>query len=112
MECCRDGSPSGRFSHLHRETLERCQSDHWVLGHLPDQGPSPPNAQFGRAASSRKSLGGSKLLPIENGGGHCVLGNLQYYRNVWNPSPDLCLDTILSRSSMDNYLNLMAWFLL
>jgi hypothetical protein len=28
------------------------------------------------------------------------------------PSPDLCLDTILSRSSADNSFNLMTWFLL
>jgi hypothetical protein len=34
-------------------------SDHRVLGHLPYQGPSPLIAQFGRAASSRKSLGGA-----------------------------------------------------
>jgi hypothetical protein len=40
-ECCKDGCPSGRFSHFHRGTLELCQSDHRVLGHLPDQGPSP-----------------------------------------------------------------------
>uniref|UniRef100_A0A673XDY9 Myosin binding protein C3 n=1 Tax=Salmo trutta TaxID=8032 RepID=A0A673XDY9_SALTR len=32
----------------------------------PDQGPSPPIAQFGRVASSKKSLGGSKLLPFKN----------------------------------------------
>ena len=37
VECCRDGCPSGRFSHLHRGTLELCQSDHQVLGHLSDQ---------------------------------------------------------------------------
>ena len=30
----------------------------------------------------------------------------------WYPSPDLCLDTILSWSSTDNSFNLMAWFLL
>jgi hypothetical protein len=30
----------------------------------------------------------------------------------WYPSPDLCLDTILSRSSTDNSSDLMAWFLL
>jgi hypothetical protein len=30
----------------------------------------------------------------------------------WYPSPDLCLDTILSRSSTDNSFDLMAWFLL
>jgi hypothetical protein len=40
VECCRDGCPSRRFSHLHRGTLELCQNDHWVLGHHPDQGPS------------------------------------------------------------------------
>ena len=30
----------------------------------------------------------------------------------WYPSPDLCLDTILSWSSTDNSFDLMAWFLL
>ena len=39
--------------------LELCQGDNRVLGHLPDQGPSLEIAQFGWAASSRKSLGGS-----------------------------------------------------
>ena len=57
--------------------MEFCQSDHQVLGHLPDQGPSPLIAQFGRVANSRKSLGGSKHLPFKNDGGHCVLGDLQ-----------------------------------
>jgi hypothetical protein len=56
---------------------------------------------------ARKSLGGSKLLPFNNDGGHCVLGEIVCY-----PSPDLCLHTILSRSSMDNSFNLMALFLL
>ena len=41
---------------------ELCQSDHQVLGHLPDQGHSHPIAKFGKADSSRKTLGGSKLL--------------------------------------------------
>ena len=31
----------------------------------------------GWVASSRKSLGGSKLIPFKNDGGHCVLGDLQ-----------------------------------
>ena len=30
----------------------------------------------------------------------------------WYPYPDLCFDTILSRSSTDNSFELMAWFLL
>ena len=51
MECCRDGCPFGRFSHLHRRTLELCQRDHRVLGHIPDQHPSSPIA--GRPALER-----------------------------------------------------------
>ena len=72
--------------HLHRGNLELCQSDHRVLGHLHEQGPSPPIAQFGRVASSRKSLGGSKLLPFKSGG-HCVLGDLQCCRRFLEPFP-------------------------
>ena len=36
--------------------------------------PPPPIAQFRWTASSRKSLGGSKLLPFKNDGVHCALG--------------------------------------
>ena len=86
-ECCSDGCPSGRFSHLHRGTLEPCQSDHRVIGHLPDQGPSPLNAQFGWAAGSRKSIGGSKLLPFKNDRGHCVLRELRRCRQLLAPFP-------------------------
>ena len=68
-------------------SLELSQCDHRLLGHLPDQGPSPPIAQFGQAARSRKSLGGSKLLPFKNDGDHCVLGHLQCCRNVLVPFP-------------------------
>ena len=49
--------------------------------------PSTPIAQFGRAASSRKSLDGSKHHPITNDGGHCVLGDLQCCKNVLAPFP-------------------------
>ena len=86
VECCRDGWPSGRYSHLHRGSLDLCLSDHRVLGHLPDQGPSPPIAQFGWAARSRKSFGGSKL-PFKIDGGHCVLGDLQCCRHLLVPFP-------------------------
>jgi hypothetical protein len=62
---------------LHRGTLELCQSDHRILGHLPEQGLSTPISQFGRVASSRKSLGG----------GHCVLGDLQCCILFWGTFP-------------------------
>jgi hypothetical protein len=86
-----EGSP------ISKEELWSSVSDHGVLGHLPDQGPSPLIAQFGWEASSRKSLGGSKLLLFKDDGGHCVLGEHQCSIHFfWYPSPDLCLDTILS----------------
>ena len=111
MECCRDGCPSGRFSHLHRGTLELIQSNHWVLGHPPDQGPSTPIAQFGWAVTSRKSLCGSILLPFQNDGGHCVLGDLHCCITVLVPFPRSVPRRILSRSSTDNSLDIMAFAL-
>ena len=112
MECCRDDCPSGMFSHLHRGILELYQSDHQVLGHLLDQGPSPPIAQFGSVASSRKRLGGSKLIPFKNDEGKCVLGDLQCCRNVLV----LFLRSVTRHNTVSklnaNSFNLMVWFLL
>ena len=62
------------------EELQSSVSDHRVLGNLPI-------AQFGQTTSSRKSLGGSKLLPFKNDGGHCVLRDLQCCRNILVPFP-------------------------
>ena len=90
-----EGSP------ISTEELELCQSDHLV----PDRGPSPLIAQFGRVASSRKSLGGPKLFPFKNDGGTFNAADI-----FWYTSPDLCLDTIPSRSSTDYSFDLMAWF--
>ena len=70
VEGCRDGCPSGRFSHLPRGTLKLCQTDHWVLDHVPDKVPFPTVAQFGQGDSSKKCLGGSRLLPFKIDGGH------------------------------------------
>ena len=39
------------------------------------------------------------------------LGTFIVADTFWYPSPDLCLDTILSRTSMDNSFDLPAWFL-
>ena len=83
VECCRDGYPSGRFYNLHRETLELCQTGHWVLGHLPAQGHLPQLVSL----AWRPPLGGSKLLPFKNDGGHHVLGDLQSCRQVLVPFP-------------------------
>ena len=112
MECCRDDCPSGRFSHLYRGTLELCQSDHRVLGHIPDQGPSCLIAHFGRAAMSRKSLCGFKFLPFKNDGGHCVLGDLQGCRHFLLPFPRSVPRHNPSLISTDHSFDLLARFLL
>ena len=83
VKCCRDCCSSGRFSHLSQGTLQFCQRGHWVLGHLPVQGPSCPIAQFGRTASSRKSLCGSIFIPFPDDGAHCALGNFQHYKQFY-----------------------------
>ncbi len=44
------------------------------------QGSSPPIAQFGWTASSRKGSGHPKRLPFKDYGGHCALGNLKFSR--------------------------------
>ena len=90
VECCSDGCPSGRFSHLHRGTLELCQSDHRVLGHLPDQGPSPPIAQFDLAPA----LG--RVLVVPNFF-HLRMMILQCCRHVFVTLPQIC-SSVLSPS--------------
>ncbi len=66
VEGCSDGWLSTRFSHLPNASLELSHSDLSVLLYLSHQGSSPPIAQFGRTASSRKffcNLGQICALP-------------------------------------------------
>ena len=67
---------------------------------------------FGWAAGSRKSLGGSKLLPFKNDGGHCVLVNLQCWINVLVSFPRSVPRQNPLSGFKDNSFDLMAWFLL
>ena len=80
VEGCSDGCLSRTLSHLSAASLELSQSDLWVLLYLSHQGSSPPDAQFGRTASSRKSPGRPKRLPFKDYGGHCALRNLKCNR--------------------------------
>ncbi len=83
VEGCSDGWLSTTFSHLPNASLELSHSDLWVLLYLSHQGSSPPIAQFGRTASSRKGSGRPKRLPFKDYGGHCALRNLKCSRNVF-----------------------------
>ncbi len=83
VEGCSDGWLSTTFSHLPNASLELRHSDLWVLLYLSHQGSSPPIAQFGRMASSRKGSGHPKRLPFKDYGGHCALRNLKCSRNFF-----------------------------
>jgi hypothetical protein len=110
VECCRDGCPSERFSHRRRVTLELSQSDNRFLGHLP---PLLPRLL---SLAGRPALGRVLVVPnffhIRVMEATVCLGTFNAVDICWSPSPDLCLDTILSWSSTDNSFDLMAWFLL
>lgn len=66
------------------------QSDHWIIGHLPYKGPSPPISHLRWPARSRKSPGGSKVLPLTDDRGQCAHWTLQDSRNVSVLFPQLC----------------------
>ena len=91
-------------------TEDLYQSDHRVLGHLPDQIPSPPIAKFGRTASHGVVVFPNFFhLRME---ATVFSGTFKAAEMIWYLSSDLCLDTILLWSSTDNSFDLMAWFLL
>ena len=86
-------------------------SHHWVLGHLPDQGLLPRLLSL----AGRPALGRVLVVPnffhLRMMEANVFLGTFNAADICWYPSPDVCLDTILSRSSMDNFFDLMVWFL-
>jgi hypothetical protein len=57
------------------------------------------------------SLGGSKLLPFKNDGGHCVLGDIQCCRNVFGTLPQICATTQSCLGFLRTIpFDLMAWY--
>ena len=54
------------------------------------------------------SLVDSKRLPFKNHGGHCVLGDLQYCRNVLVPFPRsvLCHNPDILRNEIKTFRNI------
>ena len=63
----------------------------------------------------RPALGRVLVVPnvfqLRNMEATVFLGTFNAAEMFWYPSPDLCLDTVLSQSSTDNSLDLLAWFL-
>ncbi len=76
VEGCSDGWLSTTFSHLPNASLELSHSDLWVLLYLSHQGSSPPIAQFGRTASSRKGSGRPNVFHLRIMEATVLLGTL------------------------------------
>jgi hypothetical protein len=89
-----------RFSHLHRGTLELCQSDHQVLGHLPDQGPSPPIAQFGRRPALGTVLVFQNIFHLRMMEATVFLSIFNTAEMFWYPAPtQSCLRSLRKNPS-------------
>ena len=112
VACCRDGCPSGRFSHLHRGTLT---SSSLPIGFFVT---CLTKAFLPRLLSlaGLPALGRVWVIPtffrLRMMETTVFLGTFNAVDIFWYPSPDLCLYTILFWSSMDNYFDLMTWVLL
>ncbi len=90
VECCSDGYPSVGFAHLHiwswsstRVTIRFLVAslDNALLFQLLSL--AGRTAKLGRA-------GCAKLLPLENYGSHCALGNLQCSSFFFRILPQIC----------------------
>jgi len=95
VELYTDGRPSLRCGHLHRGALDLPYSNNKL-----------------RVASSVKSVGGSKQASIllKKMEAAVLLVTLNASGTFLCPSPDLCLDTVLSCGSTHRLVNLMEWF--
>lgn len=69
------------FFHILLRLILNKYSDILLWDSPPWPRPFFPDCLVWLEASSRNSVGGSKLLPFKNDGGHCVLGDLQCCRN-------------------------------
>ena len=111
VECCSAGCPSGRITDVHRGTLELCQwpSCSWSP---PWSRPLSSDCSVYPAASSRKSLGGSRLLTFNNDGGHCVPGP-STLQKFFGTLSQICSSTQSCLRALQTIpLTSLAWFLL
>ena len=92
VECCRDGCSSGRFSHLHRGSWSSVRVTIGFLVTSLTKALLPLLLSLARRPALG-SPGGSKPLPFKNDGTYCVLGDLQYWRNVLVSLPQTCAST-------------------
>ncbi len=88
------------------------QSDHQVLQHHSIQSPSPSITQFGQEASSKKSPGCFKRLPLRVTETTCFCDPSMKQNFFLNSSPDVSLDSNLFLSSTGSSFDLRAGFLL
>ena len=110
-DCCRDGCPYGRFSHLHRGLLSSVRV---TIGFLVTSQTKAFLPQL-LSLAGRPALGRVLVVPnlfqLRMMEATVFLETFNAAEMFWYPSPDLWLNTILSRISTDNSFDLVAWFL-
>ena len=84
-----------RFSHLHRGTLELCQSDHRVLGTSLTKPLLPLFLSLARQPALERVLVVPNFFHLRMMEATVFLGTFNAAEMFWYTSPDLCLDTIL-----------------
>ena len=104
MECCRYYCPSERFCHLHRGTLELCQSDHRVFVTPLTKALLPRLLSLARLPALGRVLVVLNFFHLRMMEATVFLGTFNDECIFWNPFPGLFLDTTLSWSSTDNFL--------
>ena len=88
-----EGSP------ISTEELWSSVSDHRILGHLPDQGPSPPIAQFAGQPNPGRVLVVPNFFHLRMMQATVFFWTFNAAEFFWYTSPDLCRDTIMSLTS-------------
>lgn len=87
VECCNDGCPSVRLSHLHKDLIH---SDPRVFGYLSIQGPKSSLLSF----DGQPDLGRLFVVPyffhLRMLEATPLLGSFNAAENALDPSPDLC----------------------
>ena len=111
VECCRDGCLSGRFSHLEELWSSASVTIRFLITSLT-KALLPRLLSLARWPALGIVLMVANFFYSRRMEATVFLGHFNDADMFWYPSPDLCLDTILSRSSTANSFDLIAWFLL
>ena len=112
MECCRYGCPSGSSTISSEELWSSVRLTIGFLVTSLTKALLPRLLSFAQWPALGRVLVVLNFFHLGMVDATVFLGTFNAADSFWYPFPDLCLGSILSRSSMDNSFYLMAWFFL